>query len=204
MNPQREFMSETFHVLAQPITVLRARVEMGLQKEAEDSGARQIFEECLGLIDRLMEDLAVFREMASLDEEPPLEFCDGRALLESCIAELAPVAEDCGVALQLSLAAGEMRCNPPLLQRAIFVLLDAMIAGTARGGAIRIALSRDRDEEGLRLELRPGAPPGRRPELCRKLMQFAGGSGIQFDSARSSATFRGSKYRQGAEETSVD
>ena len=34
MNPQREFMSETFHVLAQPITVLRARVEMGLNERA--------------------------------------------------------------------------------------------------------------------------------------------------------------------------
>jgi signal transduction histidine kinase len=202
MNPQREFMSETFHVLAQPITVLRARVEMGLTKEAEDSEARQIFQECLGLIDRLMEDLAVFREIASLDEEPPLELCDGRALLESCIEELAPVAEDCGVALHLSMEDGEMRCNQPMLQRAIFVLLDAMIAGTARGDAIRIALSRD--EERLRLELRPGAPPGRRPDLCRKLMQFAGGSGIQFDSSRSSVTFRGSTYRQEAEETLVD
>ena len=157
MNPQREFMSETFHVLAQPITVLRARVEMGLTKEAEDSEVRQIFQECLGLIDHLMEDLAVFREIASLDEEPPLELCDGRTLLESCIEELAPVAEDCGVALHLSMEDGGMRCNPPMLQRAIFVLLDAMIAGTARGDAIRIALSRD--EEGMRLELRPAHRP---------------------------------------------
>jgi signal transduction histidine kinase len=202
MNAQREFMSETFHVLAQPITVLRARVEIGLTEEAENSGARQIFQECLGLIDRLMEDLAVFREIASLDEEPPLELCDGRTLLESCIEDLAPVAEECGVAFHLSIEDGEMRCNKPMLQRAIFILLDAMIAGTARGDAIRIALSPD--EEGLRLELRPGAPPGRRQDLCRKLMQFAGGSGIQFDSARSSVTFQGRTYRQGAAETSAD
>ena len=83
-----------------------------------------------------MEDLAVFREIASLDEEPPLEFCDGRALLECCVEELAPVAEDCGVALHLSIENGEMRCNQPMLQRAIFVLLDAMIAGAARGDDI--------------------------------------------------------------------
>ena len=32
MNGQREFMSETFHTLAQPITALRATVELGLRK----------------------------------------------------------------------------------------------------------------------------------------------------------------------------
>jgi DNA-binding winged helix-turn-helix (wHTH) protein len=39
MNPQREFMSETFHLLAQPITALRATVELGLSKEANDARA---------------------------------------------------------------------------------------------------------------------------------------------------------------------
>jgi signal transduction histidine kinase len=202
MNPQREFMSETFHVLAQPITALRARVELGLRREANNAGARQICQDCLGLIDRLMEDLAIFREIASLDEEPPMASCNGRALLESCVEEWAPVAEDCGVALFLHAEEGEMQCCGPMLQRAILVLLDAMIASSPRGGAISIALSRH--EDGLRLELSPGAPPGHRQELCRKLMQFAGGSGIQFDSDRISITFRGSKDRPGVEDTSVD
>jgi len=199
MNPQREFMSETFHVLAQPITALRARVEMGLSREANDAGVRQIFQECLNLIDRLMEDLAVFREIASLDEEPPLACCDGRALLASCVEELAPVAEDYGVTLHLSAQASEMLCSGPMLQRAIFVLLDAMIASAASGGGISISLSQH--EDGVRLELCPGAPPGHRQELCRKLIQFAGGGGIQFDSCRTSITFQGSKYRQGAGDT---
>jgi signal transduction histidine kinase len=202
MNPQREFMSETFHVLAQPITALRVSVELGLDKEAENSAARQIFQECLGLLDRLMEDLAVFREIAILDEDPPLASCDGRALLESCVEELAPVAEDCGVALHLSVEEGDMRCSKPMLQRAIFVLLDAMIAGAARGDEISIGLTRH--EGGSRLELRPGAPPGRRQELCHKLMQFAGGSGIQFDPIRTCVTFQGSKYGQGVKKTSLD
>lgn len=202
MNPQREFLCESFHALAQPITALHVRLEMGLKKEAEHSGARQIFQECLGLTDRLMEDLAVFREIASLDEEPPLAFCDGRALIESCVEELAPVAEDCGVALHLSIEPGHMRCSQPMLQRAIFVLLDAMIAGAARGGSISIGLTRH--EDGFQLELRPGAPPGRRQELCRKLMQVAGGRGIQLDSTRTSATFQGRTYRQRAEKTSLD
>jgi hypothetical protein len=35
--------------------------------------------------------------------------CDGRALLESCVEEMAPVAESCGVALHLGAEAAEMR-----------------------------------------------------------------------------------------------
>jgi signal transduction histidine kinase len=201
MNPQQEFMCEAFHALAQPITALRASVEMGLNKEPENAGARQIFQDCLGLIDRLMEDLAVFREIASLDEEPPLESCDGRALVQSCVDELAPVAGDCGVALHLSVEEGEMQCNMPIFQRAIFILLDSMIGAAASGDGISIALSRH--EDGLRLELRPGAPPGRRQELCRKLMELAGGSAIQFDSRRTAILFQGNKYRPGVAKTSA-
>lgn len=200
MNPQREFMCEAFHALSQPITALRGRVEMGLNKEPDNAGARLILQECLELIDRLMEELAVFREIASLDEEPPLESCDGRALVESCVEELAPVAEDCGIAFHLSIEKGEMQCSQPMLQRAIFLLLDTMIGGAAHGDDISISLTRQ--EEGLRLELRPGTPPGRRQELCRKLMQVAGGSSIQFDSTRTSVTFPGRNYRQEVEKTS--
>jgi signal transduction histidine kinase len=201
MNPQREFMNETFHLLAQPLTALLATVELGLSKEADGAAMQAVLKDCLYLLDRLMQDLAVFREIASLDEEPQLVSCAGRALLESCVQEMAPVAQSCGVALHLGAEAAEMRCNGPILQRAIFVLLDDMIACAPNGSGISLGLSKHND--GVRLQLCPGAPPGRRLELCRKLMQFAGGSGIQFDSGRTSVTFQGSGYRHDAEETSA-
>jgi signal transduction histidine kinase len=201
MNPQREFMSETFHLLSQPITALRATVELGLSREPNEAAMQQALQDCLSLLDRLMQDLAVFREIASLDEEPPLASCDGRALVENCVEEMEPVAESCGVALHLSAQAVEMRCNRPMLQKAIFVLLDEMISSAPDRSGISIGLSKH--EDGVRLELHPGAPSGRRLELCRKLMQFAGGRSIQFDAGRISITFQGSEYRQEAEETSA-
>ena len=79
MNPQREFMSETFHTLAQPIMALRATVELGLLKNASEQDSHLILEDCLRPIDRLMQDMAVLREITSLDEEPPLNLCDGQA-----------------------------------------------------------------------------------------------------------------------------
>jgi signal transduction histidine kinase len=201
MNPEREFMRETFHLLAQPITALRIAVEYGLSKGANEAEARQIFQDCLSQLDRLMKELGVLREIASLDREPLLASCDGRALLESCVEEMAPVAQSCGVALHLSAEEAKIQCNGPMLQRAIFVLLDDMIACAPNRSGISIGLSKQ--EGGVRLQLCPGAPSGRRLELCRKLMQFAGGSGIQFDDGHTSITFRGSEYRQEAEETSA-
>jgi signal transduction histidine kinase len=202
MNRQREFVHDTFHLLAQPITALRANVELGLSQEANQPAVQQIFQDCLSLLDRLMQDLAVFREIASLDEEPVLGPCDGRALLESSVEEMAPVAEAYGVALHLSAEAAELQCRGPMLQRAVFVLLDAMIACAPKGGSISIRL--DKAEDGFRLALYPGAPPGRRQELCRKLMRFAGCRCIQFDAACTSVTFRKSDHRQASEDTSAD
>jgi hypothetical protein len=188
MNAQQEFMSQTFHVLAQPITALRATVELGLSRDMDPRTMRQVLKDCLRLLDRLMQDLAIFREIAGLDEAPPLWSCDGRALLESSVEEMAPVAEACRVVLHLNAPAAEMQCNEPMFQRAIFILLDAMIGCAARGSSISIGLSLRGD--GYRLELCPGTAPGHRQELCRKLMQFAGGTEIQFNSWGTSCTFR--------------
>lgn len=192
MNRQREFMSETFHALAQPITALRATIELGLRKDASEQASHLVLEDCLGLIDRLMQDLAVLREITSLDEEPPLRPCDGQALLEGCVEEIALVAEERGIILHLDAEPALMQCNAAMFERAIFVLLDEMIAGTARGSAISVSLHRCPD--GFLLEICPGTTPGQRQKLSHKLMRFAGGSGIRFTSGCTSITFQSCSY----------
>ena len=195
MNQQRDFVSETFHLLAQPITALRVTVELGLSKERNGTGSEHILvlEDCLRLIDRLMQDLAVFREISNLDEQPELQFSDGRALLERSVEEVALVAQDSGITLQLSAQPANILCHEPMFQRALFVLLDEMIASAPNGGRIGISLRKSGDV--FLLELSPGMPPGQRRKLCGKLMQFAGGSGICFVSGRTSMTFRQCSYR---------
>lgn len=188
MNGQREFMSETFHTLAQPITALRATVELGLRKNPGEHASHLVLEDCLGLIDRLMQELALLREISSLDEQAPLQPCDGQGLLEGCVEEIAPVAEDRGVTLHLNAEPSLMLCNAAMLQRAIFVLLDEMIAGAAGGSEISVSLHARKD--GFLLEIIPGTPRGHRQKLGHKLMRFAGGSGVRFDSDRTSITFR--------------
>jgi signal transduction histidine kinase len=193
MNQQREFLNETFHVLAQPITALRCTVELGLLKTLDNKAAHKVLEDCLHLIGSLMQDLAVFREIASLEEPPPLQSCQGHTLLQGCVEEMGIVAQAGGSALLLSAEPAAIQCNEPMLQRAMFILLDEMIAATPDGGEISISLRAN--EGGFLVEVRPGMPQGQRQKLCQKLLQFAGGHAIRFDAGCISMTFEESSCR---------
>lgn len=198
MNSQQEFINEIFHVLAQPITALRAAVELGLHKELSGPAAREVLADSLQLIDCLMGDLSLLRELANLDEPPPLDSHEAASLLEECISEISPVAETSDIELHLSLETAQIECNAKFLHRAMFVLLDEMIAGSPSGG--RISLTLRGSSDGARLELFPGLSqeprPSLRRKLCGKLLQFAGGSAIGFASCGTSVTFRKSDGRQ--------
>lgn len=191
MNPQAELMQDAFHALAQPVTALRTAMELALGDHAGEPALCQTLEDCLALLDRLMQDLAVFREIASLDQEPPLAPCDAQMLMRSCVEEMMPVAESCGVALALRADADhtrKIRCNGSMLQRAIFLLLDESIARAPQGSSIELELGWDRSEG--RLQLRPGTLRGRRQQLCRKLIELAGASSLRFEAEQTLFTFR--------------
>ncbi len=193
MNAQFEFMNDALHVLAQPVTALRTALELGLRDHADQPAARQTFEDCLGLIDRLTQELAIFREIASLEPEPLLGRCDGEALLKSCVDEMAPVAEACGVPLHLEAERTEIECNGPMLERAVFLLLDELIARSPSGGVSVGFTTRGSEAQ---LELRPGIAPGRRLQLYHKLIEFAGGRSVYFGSDRTRCCFRSGKSLQ--------
>jgi signal transduction histidine kinase len=185
MNPQLEFMNDALHVLAQPVTALRAALELGMRDHSDQPAARKVFEDCLALLDRMTQELAIIREIASLEPNTPLELCDGAALLTSCVEEMAPVAEASGVALHLNAKRTRIECNAPTLQRAIFLLLDELIACSP--GGVWIQLTRRASE--TRLELRPGSAPGRRRQLYRKLLESGGGRGVCFEAGRTFCSF---------------
>jgi len=191
---QREFITESFHALAQPIAALRITVELALDKAPHEQAARQTLEDCLPLIDRLMQNLAVLREIANLVKEPPIDACDGHALLQSSAEEMAMVARASGILLHFNADPAVIACHPPTLQRALFILLDEVIASSGRNCKISISLYR-RENEFL-LETRPGPPEGLRQKLCCKLMQFAGGRDVVSTTAIFSVSFRECYSRQ--------
>jgi signal transduction histidine kinase len=188
MNQQREFISETFHVLAQPITALRATVELGLVRPLNEQTSRQVLVDCLLQVDRLMQDLAVFREIANLDEAPPLNPCDGQLLLQNCVDEMAIVARERGIVLRLKTEPSTIESNEPMFQQGMFVLLDELLASTPSSGEISISLGKSKDS--FRLEVQPGIPRGQRQKLFVKLMQFASGICTHSDRDSTYITFR--------------
>jgi signal transduction histidine kinase len=174
MNQPRTFLDEAFHALAQPVMALRATVELGLAEEPGKLDSAQILVDCLRLIDKLTRDLALVREIASIERPPTLEASDGAALLRSCAEEMAPVARERGVSIHVDADAAAMECDPGKFRRAMFVLLDGLLAVVPDEGEIRLTLRED--ESGLRLAVFPAALGALRQKLCWKLMQSAGGT----------------------------
>jgi signal transduction histidine kinase len=200
MNLQREFISESFHALSQPLAALRITVELALEKAPHEQAARRTLEDCLPLIDRLMQNLAVIREVANLDKEPPIEACDGHALLQSSSEEMALIARASGILLHFNADPAVIACHPPTLQRALFILLDEVIASAARNCTISVSLHR-RENEFL-LEVRPGPPEGLRQKLCCNLIQLAGGRDVVSTTGVFSANFQECSARHTGQATS--
>jgi signal transduction histidine kinase len=197
MNTQSELIHDAFHALAQPATALRATVELALRDMLEPQELRQVLKDCLLLCDRLTQELALFREIASLDEQLPLASCDGMALLAQCVEEMAPVAEAAGITLHLIGEPAVIACHEETFQHAIFFLLDEMIASAE--SASKISISLRRQDTAYRLELHPAIPHSRRQKLCRKLLQSAGGTSINTLSNGIAIVFREGLYRPVAE-----
>lgn len=174
MNQPHTFLDEAFHALSQPVMALRATVELALTEEPGKLDSEQVLGDCLHLIDKLMRDLALVREIASIEKPPALETCDGAALLRNCAEEMAPVARERGVSIRVDADAATMECDPTKFRRAMFVLLDGLLAAVPDEGDIRLTLSED--ERGLRLSVRPAQLGALRQKLCWKLMQSAGGT----------------------------
>lgn len=174
MNQPRTFLDEAFHALAQPIMALRATVELGLEEKPCNLDSGQVLGDCLRLIDKLTRDIALVREIASFEKLPTLEACDGAPLLRSCAEEMAPVAREHGVSIHVDADATTMECDPGTFRRAMFVLLDSLLAAVPGEAEIRLTLREN--EGGLRLTVFPAVFEALRQKLCWKLMQSAGGT----------------------------
>lgn len=174
MNSTPTFLDETFHALAQPLMALRATVELGLAKDPSELDAPQVLGECLRSIDDLTQKMAMLREIASVDDPATLKACNGEALLRSCVDEMYPVAHDRGVSIHVDAEVGSMDCDEMMLRRAMFVLLDAMLAALPNGGEIRLRF--EEQDDCVCLIARPQTLAGLRQRLCWKLMRAAGGS----------------------------
>lgn len=189
MKAQQEFVSDIFHTLAQPITALRTAVELGLQKDLNGAEAEKILGDCLQLIDRLMQDLSMLREIAELDSLalPPLLHHEALPILNAALEDMLPVAEAGGIQVNCTAEAGSIDCRQALLSRAVFLILDDLIGHLTAGGVITLSLRHV--EGGMQLEICPGMVLQPKQKLCDKLLQTAGAQSVAHTSKNLTAEF---------------
>ncbi len=95
-----------------------------------------------------------------------------------------------------------MLCSEFVLRRALFVLLDTLIAEAAPGSEVNVQLA---SEDGTaRLESRPAPLDRMRAQLCCRLLEHAGASVSHAADGGLVAVFRSETGRQIPPKTSVD
>ncbi len=200
MNAETNYLNEAFHTLSQPVMAMRATLELALEGDGTD--ARQALGETLLLLEQLTRDLALVREMAGLGNVIDRSVCAAEPLLWECIEEMQPVAQAGRVKLHASVATVKMLCCESLLRRALFVVLDTLIAEATPGSEVYVQLAAD--DGTTRLELRPAPMERMRAHLCCRLLEHAGASVSHAADGGVVAVFRSETGRQIPANTSVD
>jgi signal transduction histidine kinase len=200
MTSEKSYLDETFHKLSQPVMAMRATLELALEGDGTD--VRQALGETLLLLEQLTRDLALLREMTGLGDTAVLSLCAAGPVLWECVEEMLPVARAGSVKLHARVVSVRVLCNEEVLRRALFVLLDALIAAGAPGSEVCLQLA---DENGMaRLESRPMLLDQMRSQLCCRLLEHAGANVSHAADGGLVAMFRSETCRQIPAKTSAD
>jgi signal transduction histidine kinase len=147
-------MAELLHALNQPLTGLQCSLEVTLAAPRTKEHYQKTLREGLVLTERLRLLVEALREVAEMQEGIPEDVQEGgadenakpkewTAILRQSVKELAPVAEAKGVnlAFELNPESNPVATffSPATWRSAIFRLLDAAIAVTDSGSAVRMA-----------------------------------------------------------------
>jgi heavy metal sensor kinase len=145
---QQQFIADASHDLRTPLTIVRAELELLLQKPDLDPETRTGVERCIIEAERLSalsndllllaradsRQLGTTRERIRLDE-----------FLVDSISRMTPLAKQKQISLRVDLEDPvEISCDPPMLRRAITNLLENAIKFSPESSTIDVALqSRD-------------------------------------------------------------
>ena len=143
---ERQFTSDAAHELRTPLNAVRLLCEEALAKPdgAEKDG---LIVEIMERTDSLSSLVGQLLALSRMDAERValcMEDTDLSQLLKEVAEELAPVAEDAGIALETEIEQGvQMRCDAALMRRLAVNLLSNAIRYGKRGGYARMSLWRD-------------------------------------------------------------
>jgi His Kinase A (phospho-acceptor) domain len=126
--PRRDFASNVFHDLSQPLTALQCSLELALVRDQTIEEFRASVEAALQNAERLRQRLLLLRELS--DAEDPGDTSTPLALdqiLQQLREDMLPLFESAGRCFELTCAAVEVAANEAKLVRGFFYLLEFLL-----------------------------------------------------------------------------
>ena len=122
---QRNFVSDVFHELSQPLTALQCSLELSLLRDHTSQEFRASVEAALQNADRLRLNLLLLRELSDADDPGDISVpVEMRRLLLDLQEDFLPVFESAGGQFDLACDPVQVQGNAGKLTRAFFYLIE--------------------------------------------------------------------------------
>jgi two-component system, OmpR family, sensor kinase len=194
LSTQRRFMADASHELRTPISIMRTAADVTLSRAARDEGE---YREALAAVSqqasrltRLVDDMLVLARADGGGYPVVLASVNLTALVNECVRELRPRAEDKNITVRTSLEAVMLKGDDTLLRRMFSNLFGNALKYTPRGGSIDVSLAKLEGEVVLRVaDTGPGIPAEDRERVFERFVRLdpargAGGAGLGLAIAR--------------------
>jgi signal transduction histidine kinase len=187
---QREFVSEVFHTLSQPLSALHCSLDLSLRRDQTAADLRNSLEAGLRSAERLRERLLLLRALDdALDPGDVSRSIDLGDLLRDLHEDLLPLFESTGRTFHLDLSAGslQVRADKIKLRASLFCFLEYLFRHCSEGEALRIEVNSEAKTASVRISAAtclPVGPDGNgvtlphacEVELASRTLRAAGGT----------------------------
>jgi len=169
---QRRFTGDASHELRSPLTALRGELELALRRERDPDEYRRVIASALEETERLSDLAADLLTLARSDAgvmQPRMVPVDLGDRVAECLGRVRGQAEAKNIELRLSAPLPvEALCDPGLLDRLVWNLLDNAIKFTTPGGRVEVSLRSE--EEDIVLEV-SDTGPGIREDMQARIFE---------------------------------
>jgi signal transduction histidine kinase len=173
MESMRRFMADAAHELRTPITVLRSRAEVALQRPRDsisDAEALRGVERESERLSRIVDDLLILARADAGERQPRRERIYLDDIADDAASAARALAEPCGVTVAIeTFEEAVVLGDPDLIRQLLMIVLDNAVKFTPPGGRVGIGISAP---EGRALvEVRDtgiGIPPEQLPHVFER------------------------------------
>lgn len=182
----KELVSQTFHEIAQPLTSLRACLDLALRKPLDLDGYRRALEDAIEQHERLVNSLNRVRHLADAFTPGVPRPCDVSEVLSDVVETFAPVAEEKNIRVENLIGSTRaIQTDREKVQQLLLLLMDEVLQ-TCGGTCVKITLCGI--ENRAVIKIRSQRTDGTRSELAGRngMMRRALAESIQSEVRESS------------------